>query len=806
MRLSIKLHNATPAQLQASMHSQLNCMLGAAGASVESGFMRPGCVHLVLQVRAPLAAPQAVTEAVPRHALAAAAGSAAAAADALSSVVSGLDGSDWAQAFTGSSEQLSITLQLPNNQAVLVRNGLVTRTVNLQQQQQQPALIDASAPCSSAAAAAAATGSSTQMLCRLDGLVPGCISSTTLAAPGCVSLLAVGMGLARQGTCVLARMQGMFLPADIRPQPYSRRSFDARDAVLADCVGVQLQRLQPYGLVHVEFQQGLLLSQAKPLLVVDNADVAAELQGMLQCVQQQQPGDGAAANSNNSSSSSSMSQIEAEHVLIDFGRLLDFRAVFERHTNVAVSSVHEQAADITADVDQPAAAAAAASGPLLTPDPAAARQQQGATSSRAAAAAAAAAWQQRRRRSDIDDSAHEGLPFVASAASASPAAAATGAVSSARGTARTPMRSNRITTAAAEIEPAADAGSAAVVALSSEFVSGRRSSMISGSSTEHPLPPLASAAAPSGRRSALRSLTTLSRGGGSSSSTRASAKPPAAPTAAAAASGSSSSSGFGSAAAAATRRLKDRLSFAQLVRNRSFSFGRRGAAAAGDTLVAPRRDSGSFSIFSASADNRRSQSLDLGSSKTSFLASFRSRSFRLGGSGPSFRSGGSASPALRRSLDGPQLVETSSLSNSSNSSVAQVLQQRRRQWQEQQQQLARELQGTPEADIEQESISDGGRVRQQQQELRAAAAGSTAADGDAETVADDDDSAFCVAVAATPELQQATQQQRQQQQQASEQEQQREEATEEVAEDEDLPLPLPTQHPLLGADYIGCMM
>jgi hypothetical protein len=793
MRLSMKVHNATPAQLHANMHRQLNCMLGAAGAAVESGFMRPGCVHLVLQVRAALPAPPAVTEAVPRHVLATAAGPAAA-ADALSRVVSRLDGSDWAQALTGGSEQLSLTLQLPNHQAVLVRDGLITRTVNLQQEQQQQQqhtlIVDAGAPCSSAAAAAAAsaTSSSTQMLCRLDGLVPGCISSTNLAAPGCASLLAVGMGLARQGTCVLARMQGMFLPAETRAQPYSRRSFDARDAVVGDCVGVQLQRLQPYGLVHVEFQQGLLLSQAKPLLVVDSAEVAAELQGMLQCVQQQQPSDGAAA----ASSSSMMSQIEAEHVLIDFGRLLDFRAVFERHTN---SNVHEQAADNSEVVDQPEAAAA--------------RQQQAATSSRAAAAAAAAVTRQRgRQHRDIDDSAHEGLAFVTSAALASPAAAALGVAATAGGAARTPTRSNR-STPAAEIEPAADtvASSTAVVSSGGAGVRDR-----SSSSAEHPLPPIASAAAPSGRRSALRSLTTLSLAGSGLSSSRASAKPPAAPTTTAAPATGSSSSGFGSAAAAATRRLKECLRFAQLIRNRSFSFGRHGAAAAAaaDALVPPRRDSGSsscggsFSIFSSSADARRSQSLDLGSRRTPFLASLRSRSFRLGGSGPSFRSGGSASPALRRSLDGPQPVETSSLSNSSSSSVAQVLQQRRRQWQEQQQQLARELRGTPEADTEQESFGNGGRVQQQQQwEVRAAAAGSpSAADGDAETVADDDDSAFCVAVAATPEQQQQTTQQLQ----AAAQEQQQEEATAEVEGAEDLPLPLPTQHPLLGPEYIGCMM
>jgi hypothetical protein len=793
MRLSLKVHNATPAQLQANMHSQLNCMLGAAGAAVESGFMRPGCVHLVLQVRAPLAAPhQSVTEAVPRHALAAAAGSAA--ADALSGVVARLDGSDWAQALTGGSEQLSLTLQLPNDQAVLLRNGTVTRTVNLQHEQpeQQPASIDdEGASCSSAAAAAAATSSSTHMLCRLDGIVPGCISSTNLAADGCASLLAIGMGLARQGTCVLARMQGMFLPAETRVQPYSRRSFDARDAVVADCVGVQLQLLQPYGLVHVEFQQGLLLSQAKPLLVVDSAEVASEIQGMLQCVQQQPSDD-----TTSGSSSSMMSQLEAEHMLVDFGRLLDFRAVFERHRS---SSGAQQAADNAEDTDLPTAAAAAAS--AETAEAAAARQQQRA-SSRAATAVTAAAWQWEQRHRDIDDSAHEGLPFVASAAAPWPAATSGTAATSSN--AITASSSRSTAAAAREIEPAHDAGSTAAAVLSGASVAARSRLFISGSSSEHPLPPLASAAPATSRRSALRSLASLSLSGGGSGATRAAAKPPAAPTAAAAPA-SNSSSGFGSAAAAATRRLKERLSFAQLVRNRSFSFGRHSAAAAADALVPPRHDSGgSFSIFGSSADNRRSQSLDLGGSRTPFLAALRSRSFRLGGSGPSFRSGGSASPALRRSFDGPPPVETSSLSNSSSSSVAQVLQQRRRQWQEQQQQLARELRGTPEAaEVEEDSVVDASSAQQpQQQQMGAVAVGSSTADGDAETVADDDDSAFCVAVAASSGQQQRA---TQQQQQAHVQEQQ-EEVAEEAEDEDDLRLPLPTQHPLLGPEYIGCMM
>ena len=53
MRVSIKLGNAVPEDLPPNLLARLNAGLAAGGGSVESGYMRPGCVQLVLQVRSP---------------------------------------------------------------------------------------------------------------------------------------------------------------------------------------------------------------------------------------------------------------------------------------------------------------------------------------------------------------------------------------------------------------------------------------------------------------------------------------------------------------------------------------------------------------------------------------------------------------------------------------------------------------------------------------------------------------------------------------------------------------------------------
>eukprot|EP00775_Hariotina_reticulata_P007109 gene7109-7323_t len=187
-----------------------------------------------------------------------------------------------------------------------------------------------------AAAAASGNDSSSSSTCTpcLQELLPCCVTSERRQ----VTLQATGTGLLSPGVTVLARSQGMYLPASASAAAGQREA--------AECVGsanatgdmptglpsaagvlVHIQQLQPYGLVYVEFQQGQLVSEGKPLLVVDEPQVAAELEALQQHV-----------------AVGGCKQVEAERVLIDLGRLLDFRAVAERHWHQVLQTSGQTAA------------------------------------------------------------------------------------------------------------------------------------------------------------------------------------------------------------------------------------------------------------------------------------------------------------------------------------------------------------------------------------------------------------------------------------------------------------------------------
>jgi hypothetical protein len=51
LRLALKLHNTTPDQLPGDLQQRLSSMLPET-MGVEAGYIRPGCVQLVLQLRA----------------------------------------------------------------------------------------------------------------------------------------------------------------------------------------------------------------------------------------------------------------------------------------------------------------------------------------------------------------------------------------------------------------------------------------------------------------------------------------------------------------------------------------------------------------------------------------------------------------------------------------------------------------------------------------------------------------------------------------------------------------------------------
>jgi hypothetical protein len=358
LRMSVKIHGAQPNQLQQEMLPRLNALLGSdgrsgggstlAGASpglqVECGYMRPGCVHLVLQLRSPADLRTAV--------------------GALAAAERGLDPSSLAWALlnvsassSGSSssaaghQQLSITVQLGNRSVLLVQDGKpdAVGAALLQsalQQQQAPRLLRT----------LPASGDQLLQAPQLYAVIPCCVSSRSAAAGGRCRLLALGSGLkaavarnahhpqdlpnadpaAGAGLAVLlARCQGVFLSAEVsavsplqacalsqlvehaagRSSSLLDGSVGASDpASAADrYVAVVVHGLQPYGLVHLEVMQGLLLSESRPLLVVDDDAVAAELHSLQPAVM-----------------AGGQRQLEAHQVLSDFGRLLDFRAAAER--------------------------------------------------------------------------------------------------------------------------------------------------------------------------------------------------------------------------------------------------------------------------------------------------------------------------------------------------------------------------------------------------------------------------------------------------------------------------------------------
>lgn len=345
MRMSIKLHGAQPSQLQPEMLPRMNSLLAGSyggasssaaagpGLHVECGYMRPGCVHLVLQLRSP-ADVQAAVEAL------AAAGQGADPACWRWALMNSSPGSSVDSTAADQQQALSITVQLGNHSVLVVQDGKPdpAGALVLQQLLQQPQ----GSGISGLGVSMAAGISQQQQPPQVQTLLPCCISSLSTAANGRCQLLVVGSRLAAApdgsapAPVPLARCQGMFLAAAAVPatptqasvalqllqyaqgsQPNSsgKSAVAAEAAPAADsCAAVVIEGLQPYGLVHVEFMQGLLLSEAQPLLVVDDDAVAAEVQALQRAVLA--GGD---------------SKREAERILVDFGRLLDFRAAAERH-------------------------------------------------------------------------------------------------------------------------------------------------------------------------------------------------------------------------------------------------------------------------------------------------------------------------------------------------------------------------------------------------------------------------------------------------------------------------------------------
>jgi hypothetical protein len=357
VNMSLKLHQAVPEQLHPGLLTHLNGVLAGGGSgggsSVECGYMRPGCVELVLQLRT-------------------CAGLDAAAA-MVAATVGQLGVDDWTAALVGSgTTPLSLTVQVADELLLLVREGRVTGKGPVQQVQlaqdssssgsgghnqhllqAAPSTATGDAKGGSSCSAASSRKQQQSLIApppQLHALLPCCISSSDYAyAGGSCSIAVVGEGVAAPAATsdaagssrhspaapdLLVRCQGMFLPAHCKPATATQAAIAAcvvqrQGSSSADvgCISVSVAGLRPYGLVQVQLMQGLVVSHAKPLLVVDDAAVAAELQGLQPAIL-----------------AGGQQRAQAEQVLLDFGRLLDFKAASVRH-DVAAAAAEEHTAE-----------------------------------------------------------------------------------------------------------------------------------------------------------------------------------------------------------------------------------------------------------------------------------------------------------------------------------------------------------------------------------------------------------------------------------------------------------------------------
>lgn len=329
----MKLHDVTPNQLNHNMMTSLNNVLGEVGGVVETGYMRHGCVHLLLQLRVPVAA------ADQQGNIASNGPAAVDATTAVSTALAGMSSTAWARALVHSSsaesrgnrhaddmavhggrqQPLSLTVHLPDGRAIVMGPGL--EVVPGEDDSSNEAV---GPPHTTVQVLAESLGASDRP--RTQPVEPTLQLVVPCAVRGqgsTVTVMAVGSGLNTSGCAVLARMQGMFLPATVALTSTTRASHAAGGS--SEHLRIEIQRLQHDGLLYIEFQQGLLLSECKPVLVVQDDAVLAELRDLNLQV---------AAGGNK--------QSVAERLLIDFGRLLDFRAISEAHKGTETAEEQEE--------------------------------------------------------------------------------------------------------------------------------------------------------------------------------------------------------------------------------------------------------------------------------------------------------------------------------------------------------------------------------------------------------------------------------------------------------------------------------
>ncbi|KAG2454570.1 hypothetical protein HYH02_000415 [Chlamydomonas schloesseri] len=243
MRVSIKVANCTPNELPPDLYQRLQSLLATADASLIQGFLRPGCVHLVLDVRGSQGAEQALSAAGVRAAL-------------------------------GPVAQLHSTLVQVGKEVAMWAEGASTEP----------------------------TAATCVEELEVAGAVP-VLQHVSLAAhlrhseagdgSGSARVLVYGSGLLKAGVQLFARMQGGYLPVRVQPlvaqgqvvadgaaaaaalQCMAQLAQAGRSA--ADVLLVTVAGAPASGLLLLEAQAGPLLSAWRPCLLSVDSAIANEL-------------------------------------------------------------------------------------------------------------------------------------------------------------------------------------------------------------------------------------------------------------------------------------------------------------------------------------------------------------------------------------------------------------------------------------------------------------------------------------------------------------------------------------------------
>ncbi|KAG2436388.1 hypothetical protein HXX76_006695 [Chlamydomonas incerta] len=244
VRVSIKVANCTPDELPPDLYQRLQSLLATADASLIQGFLRPGCVHLVLDVRGGEGSQQALSAARVREAL----------------------------------------RPLAQLHSTLVQVG------------EEVAMWAAGAPASAQPASAARV---------LELEAAGAVPVLQLVSPAAhlrhsaandsssAWVLVYGSGLLKAGVQLFARMQGGYLPVRVQPlvaegqlvahgaegaealQGLAQLAQAGRSA--SDALLVSVEGAPASGLLLLEAQAGPLLSAWRPCLLSVDPAMAAEL-------------------------------------------------------------------------------------------------------------------------------------------------------------------------------------------------------------------------------------------------------------------------------------------------------------------------------------------------------------------------------------------------------------------------------------------------------------------------------------------------------------------------------------------------